>query len=60
MNSAERELFQEKLDEVKQLKNRIAELEAKIPKPKVWCCEFAKSSNGWNHNEKCPNWVLKF
>ena len=46
--------------ENKRLREALVELEAKMPEPKVWCCDFAKSSNGWNHNEKCPNWVLKF
>jgi hypothetical protein len=26
----------------------------------VVCCRSARASNGWHHNEDCPNWVLTY
>lgn len=24
---------------------------------KRWCCDFARGTNGWNHDGDCPNFV---
>ena len=26
--------------------------------PKKWCCAFARSTNGWNHDCHCANYVV--
>lgn len=25
---------------------------------KPWCCKFASSTNGWNHDSHCKNFVV--
>lgn len=25
---------------------------------KPWCCKFASSTNGWNHDSNCKNFVV--
>lgn len=41
------------------LGNTLVALEEKH-KPKVWCCKFAESSRGWNHDSYCENFVVGF
>jgi len=25
-----------------------------------WCCDFARGSNGWQHDANCKNWTLTY
>lgn len=37
----------------------VAGIETKLANP-PFCCGNAFGSNGWNHDTRCPNWVMPF
>ncbi|AUM59677.1 hypothetical protein HOS55_gp075 [Pseudomonas phage PMBT3] len=51
-------------EKIEQLEQQLRDMEHELALlmnkyyRKPWCCKFAASTNGWNHDSGCKNFVL--